>query len=80
MYAQSVNIAGTILPGFGPVVQVPAAFLFKNFPEESFINNLLFGEFGVPNLKDQGEVIKSLGFVPAWLDKFRILAFNQGEN
>jgi uncharacterized protein YpmS len=80
VYAQSVNIAGTMLPGFGPTVQIPAAFLFKNFPEESFITRILFGEFGVPDLKDRSKIGKNLGVVPAWLDKFITLATNQGEN
>ena len=80
VYAESINIAAGLLPGFGPVVQIPASFIFKNFPEEGLINRVLFGEFPPfdPNNKD--EWTKALGFKPAWADKFIKLIFNQGEN
>jgi len=80
VYAQSVNIAASFIPGFGPVVTLPAAFIFDNFPEESFITRLVFGEFPPMNPKDPVDWQKTLGFRPAWLDKFIKVAFNKGEN
>tara|TARA_R100000808_G_C2152951_1_gene162759 strand:- start:808 stop:5586 length:4779 start_codon:yes stop_codon:yes gene_type:complete len=80
VYAQSVNIAASLLPGFGPVVRIPAALMFNNFPEESFITRFVFGDFPPPNMKDKSDIIKALGFKPAWLDKFDQVIFNAGEN
>ena len=80
VYAQSINIAASFIPGFGPVVTFPAAFMFDNFPEESFITRLVFGEFPPMNPKDPVDWQKTLGFRPAWLDKFIKIAFNKGEN
>jgi len=80
VYASSLNIAAGLLPGFGPVIQVPAAFVYKNFPEEGFLTRILFGEFPPLNVNDPNEWTKALGLKPAWADKFIKLIFNQGEN
>jgi len=80
VYAQSINIAASFIPGFGPVVTFPAAFMFDNFPEESFITRLVFGDFPPMNPKDKSEWAKTLGFVPSWFNKFVEVAFNKGEN
>jgi hypothetical protein len=80
VYAQSVNIAATLLPGFGPVIQLPASFIVNNMPEENFVSKIVFGDFAPTNVKDPKEIAKRLGFVPAWADKFGTLFFNQGEN
>ena len=80
VYAESINIAAGLLPGFGPVVQIPAAYFFKNFPEEGLINKILFGEFPPFDPSNKDEWTKTLGFKPAWADKFIKLIFNQGEN
>ncbi len=80
VYAQSINIAATIMPGFGPVVRIPAAVFFKEYPEEGFIQRFIFGEFAPPDLSDKDDWFKALGFKPAWVDKFQKLIFNKGEN
>jgi hypothetical protein len=80
VYAESINIAAGLLPGFGPVIQIPASFIFKNFPEESFINKILFGEFPPLDVNNKDEWTKALGLKPAWADKFIQLIFNKGEN
>ena len=80
VYAESINIAAGLLPGFGPVVQIPAAYLFRNFPEEGLVNKVLFGEFPPFDYKNEDEWFKALGIKPAWFDKFQKLIFNQGEN
>ena len=80
VYAQSVNIAATLLPGFGPVIQLPASFIVNNMPEENFVSQIVFGDFGPTDVKDPKQILKTLGFKPAWFDKFTTLYFNQGEN
>tara|TARA_B100001939_G_scaffold40795_1_gene31655 strand:- start:3418 stop:8094 length:4677 start_codon:yes stop_codon:yes gene_type:complete len=80
VYAQSLNIAATILPGFGPVIRLPAAFLFRNYPEDSFANEIIFGDFPAPNIKEPGDIARAAGVVPAWIDKFYKVAFNKEEN
>jgi hypothetical protein len=80
VYAESINIAAGLLPGFGPVIQIPAAFIFKNFPEEGFVNKVLFGEFPPLDVNNKDEWTKALGLKPAWADKFIQLIFNKGEN
>ena len=80
VYAESINIAAGLLPGFGPVVQIPAAFIFKNFPEEGLVNKILFGEFPPLDVNNKDEWTKALGLKPAWADKFIKLIFNKGEN
>jgi hypothetical protein len=80
VYAESINIAAGLLPGFGPVVQIPASFIFKNFPEEGLVNKILFGEFPPLDVNNKDEWTKALGLKPAWADKFIKLIFNKGEN
>ena len=80
VYAESINIAAGLLPGFGPVVQMPASFIFKNFPEEGLVNKILFGEFPPLDVNNKDEWAKALGLKPAWADKFIKLIFNKGEN
>ena len=58
VYAQSINIAATVLPGVGPTIRIPAAFFFRNFPEESFANKIIFGDFAAPDLSVKGELLK----------------------
>ena len=80
VYAQSLNIAATVLPGVGPTIRIPAAFFFQNFPDESFANKIIFGDFAAPDLSIEGELTKALGFKPAWADKFKTVLYNKGEN
>ncbi len=79
VYASSVNIAASIMPGFGPIISLPAAFLFKSTPGESWWNNLIFGEFPAPDLTDPKSIAKTLG-MPSWLDKVATLVWNKEEN
>jgi hypothetical protein len=80
VYAQSLNIAATVLPGVGPTLRIPAAYFFQNFPEESFANKIIFGDFAAPDLSVEGELTKALGLKPAWFDKFLKLVYNKEEN
>lgn len=80
VYAESINIAAGLLPGFGPVIQIPGSFIFKNFPEEGLVNKILFGEFPPLDVNNKDEWTKALGLKPAWADKFIKLIFNKGEN
>lgn len=53
-------VAGSILPGFGPVVQIPAGALIPQTPSTDRIRELLL-PFGQRSLRDQ--------IVPAWMQK-----------
>ena len=80
LYASSVNLAASVLPGVGPVVRLPASFLFKNYPEEGFINKMIFGDFEPPNIKDPVEFAKAAGAYPAWLEKLSKVVLPKDEN
>jgi hypothetical protein len=80
VYAASVNLAASILPGVGPVVRLPASYLMDNYPEEGFINKLVFGDFEPPDLSDPTEIAKAAGVYPAYLQKLSTLVFNKDEN
>ena len=79
VYASSINIAASIMPGFGPVISIPAAFVLKNQPGESWWNNLIFGNFPAPDVTDPKSIAKSIG-MPSWLDKVATLIWNKEEN
>ena len=80
LYASSINLAASVLPGVGPVVRLPASFLFKNYPEEGFINKMIFGDFEPPNIKDPVEFAKAAGAYPAWLEKLEKVVLPKDEN
>ena len=80
VYAASVNLAASILPGVGPVVRLPVSYLMDNYPEEGFINKLIFGDFEPPDLSDPTEIAKAAGLYPAYLQKLSTLIFNKDEN
>ena len=80
VYASSVNLAASVLPGVGPVVRLPASYLFKNYPEEGFINKMIFGDFEPPNIKDPVEFAKAAGAYPAWLEKLSKVVLPKDEN
>lgn len=65
VYVSSLNLVADIMPGVGPIIRVPAAYLRKNFPEESQFNQLIFGDFTPPQSFVEGAVP-----FPAWLKKF----------
>jgi hypothetical protein len=65
VYVSSVNLAADIMPGFGPIIRVPASYLRKNFPEESTVNQLIFGDFSPPS-----GFLEGVAPFPAWLKKF----------
>ena len=80
VYAQSINLAASILPGVGPIIRLPASYLYKNYPEEGFINKLIFGDFEPPNLKDPTEIAKAVGAYPAWVQKLTNVILPRDEN
>ena len=80
LYASSVNLAASVLPGVGPVVRLPASFLLKNYPEEGFINKMIFGDFEPPDIKDPEELAKAAGAYPAWLEKLSKVVLPKDEN
>jgi len=80
VYAASINLAASVLPGVGPVVRLPATYLMDNYPEEGFVNRLIFGDFEPPDLSDPTEIAKAAGLYPAYLQKLSTLIFNKDEN
>ena len=65
VYVSSVNLVADIMPGVGPIIRVPASYLRKNFPEESVVNQFIFGDFTPPK-----GFINGVAPFPAWLKKF----------
>jgi len=80
LYAASVNLAASILPGVGPVIRLPASYLFKNYPEEGFINKMIFGDFAPPDITDPVEFAKAAGAFPAWIEKLSKVVLPKDEN
>ena len=46
----------------------------------TLVSKIIFGDFAPTNVRDGKELLKRLGFVPAWFDKFITLFYNKGEN
>ena len=73
VYLSSVNIAASVIPGFGPVIQIPAGFLnsmgSQLFEEEGFLETLIFGDFGPPTVKSLNDLRKAAIPTPSWLKK-----------
>tara|TARA_R100000234_G_scaffold62522_1_gene37924 strand:+ start:2026 stop:7125 length:5100 start_codon:yes stop_codon:yes gene_type:complete len=70
-FAQSVNLIGqSFLPGFGPLVQVPASYLTKSLDPESDIVKFIFGDFPPQPTESPLGYFKTLVPVPSWLKKF----------
>ena len=65
VYVSSINLVADIMPGVGPIIRVPASYLRKNFPEESVVNQFIFGDFTPPK-----GFINGVAPFPAWLKKF----------
>ena len=65
VYVSSLNLVADVMPGVGPIIRVPAAYLRKNFPEEGSFNQFIFGDFLPPQNFIEGAVP-----FPAWLKKF----------
>jgi hypothetical protein len=63
---KSLNILGNVVPGFGPLVQIPAGWFLPDKPEWDGIKEILlpYGE-----LKTEGGIVESL--LPAYMQKFR---------
>lgn len=68
--AAGLNIvSATVLPGFGPAVQIPAAKLIPNTPKWDDVRDILL-PFGAPQGDDVFEQIFE-ATTPAWFDKLR---------
>jgi hypothetical protein len=53
-FASSLNIvSATLLPGFGPIVQIPAAAIIPNTPNYDFIRGFIFGDFEPARSEDE---------------------------
>jgi len=65
VYVSSLNLVADVMPGVGPIIRVPASYLRKNFPEESAINQFIFGDFVPPS-----GFVEGVAPFPAWLKKF----------
>lgn len=63
---KGLNIFGTVLPGFGPALQVPAGSLLPDIPEADGIRDMIFPA-GSPSR--EGGFVES--FIPAWAQKLR---------
>ena len=73
VYLQSINIAANVIPGFGPTITVPAAFLnekFQVFKPEGIAQFILFGDFSPPRAGTLGEIGFGLVPVPSYAKKF----------
>lgn len=69
-YVSSVNLVASIIPGVGPVLRVPAAYLVKGLPEEGIVNQFIFGDFGVKVEGGFAGLLEQIVGVPAFLKKF----------
>lgn len=72
VFAGSLNIAGNLIPGFGPTITVPAAFINRKFNvlrPGKWEETLLFGDFAAPRTGTATEIISSLVPAPSWLKK-----------
>ena len=76
-YVSSINLVASIIPGVGPVLRIPAAYLMKNLPEEGVINQFIFGDFGVKVEKGFAGFLEQAVSPPAFLKKF-YTAFAEG--
>ena len=73
VYLQSINLAANVIPGFGPTITVPAAFLnekFKVFKPEGIAQFILFGDFSPPRAGTPGEIGTALIPFPSYARKF----------
>ena len=73
VYLQSINLAANVIPGFGPTITVPAAFLnekFQVFKPEGIAQFLLFGDFSPPRAGTPSEIGASLVPFPSYAKKF----------
>lgn len=76
VFASSLNIAGNIVPGFGPTITVPAAFINRKFNvlrPGKLEEQILFGDFSPPRTETAGEILASMVPEPAWFKKFRTM-------
>jgi hypothetical protein len=73
VYLSSVNIAANVLPGFGPTIQIPAAYLNSKgsefLKEEGILQNLIFGDFAPPRVGTFSELFRTAIPFPSWLQK-----------
>ena len=73
VYLSSLNIAASIIPGFGPIIQIPAAIAYNYgsplFEEESFLQTLFFGDFSVPKVRSLNDLRKAAIPTPPWAEK-----------
>ncbi len=67
---QGLNLMlGQYMPGFGPVVQIPASTLARDYledPNQRFLRDLLL-PFGFTDVDSMGDIIDTVG--PSWLKK-----------
>ena len=73
VYLRSINLAANVIPGFGPTITVPAAFLnekFQVFKPEGLAQFILFGEFSPPRAGTPSEIGASLVPFPSYAKKF----------
>ncbi len=76
-YVSSVNLVASIIPGVGPVLRIPASYLYDKFPEEGVLNQFIFGDFGVKTGKGFAGFLEQAISPPAFLKKF-YTAFAEG--
>lgn len=63
---QGLSLAASVIPGFGPVVQIPASKIIPNRPDWDWLREAVV-PFGEPDT--EGGFVES--FLPAWMQKFR---------
>ena len=72
VFASSLNIAGNLIPGFGPTVTVPMALINQKFNllrPGKWEETLLFGDFAPPRTGSATEILGSLAPTPSWAKK-----------
>lgn len=82
IYLQSINLAANVIPGFGPTITVPVAFLnskFKLLKPEGVAQTIFFGDFAPPRAETPGEILNALVPFPSWSKKF-FTAFAQNSD
>jgi hypothetical protein len=62
---QGLNMFGNILPGLGPVAQIPAAWFLQNKPQYEFWREQLI-PFGAPGANETEDIFSAREYLPAW--------------
>lgn len=62
---QGLNMFGNILPGLGPVAQIPAAWFLQDKPQHDWWREQLL-PFGAPGSQETEDIFSLREYLPAW--------------